>query len=110
MRAVGWSNGSRDTASPSGYGVKFTPADRDRHLDPERTAVVLELDGGPTVEVELTPSFWRNCSELRSPEIGRWLLSAGRAPWAAQNPPSIAVNAIEGNRFSARLLSPPRQF
>lgn len=104
VRAVGWRGGSADDRSPAGYGIKFTPADRDRHFDLEWHSVVLELADGPTIEVPLTDSFWRSCSELRSVELGRWLLAAGRAPWPKHAPPGIAVNPIADNRFSARIL------
>jgi hypothetical protein len=104
VRAVGWRGGSADDRSPAGYGIKFTPADRDRHFDPEWTSVVLELAIGPTIEVPLTDSFWRSCSELCAADLGRWLLTAGRAPWPTHAPPGIAVNKISDNRFSARIL------
>jgi hypothetical protein len=104
VRAVGWRGGSADDRSPAGYGIKFTPADRDRHFDPEWTRVVLELADGPTIEVPLTESFWRSCSELRSADLGRWRLTAGCAPWPKHAPPRIAVNPIADNRFSARIL------
>jgi hypothetical protein len=104
VRAVGWRGGSADERSPAGYGIKFTPADRDRHFDPEWTSVDLELADGPTIEVPLTDSFWRSCSELRSADLGRWLLAAGRAPWPKHAPPRIAVDPIADNRFSARIL------
>lgn len=104
MRAVGWRGGSADHRSPAGYGIKFTPADRDRHFAPEWTSVVLELADGPTIEVPLTDSFWRSCSELRSADLGRWLLTAGRAPWPKHAPPGITVKPIADNRFSARNL------
>jgi hypothetical protein len=104
VRAVGWRGGSADERSPAGYGIKFTPADRDRYFDPEWRSVVLELTDGPTIEVPLTPSFWRSCSELRSADLGRWLLASGRAPCPKDAPPEIAANPIGDNRFSARIL------
>jgi hypothetical protein len=104
VRAVGWRGGNADERSPAGYGIKITPADRDRHFDPNWTSVVLELADGPTIEVPLTDSFWRSCSELRSAQLGRWLLVAGRALWPKHAPPGIAVNRIADNRFSARIL------
>jgi hypothetical protein len=104
VRAAGWRGGSADEREPAGYGIRLTAADRDRHFDPEWTSVVLELAEGPTIEVPLAASFWRSCSELRSADLGRWLLAAGRAPWPKHTPPAIAVNPIAGNRFSARIL------
>jgi hypothetical protein len=102
MLLQGWHNG-RPTDEPGGYGLRLTPGDRDRNFDTEWTSVDVELDGGPTVAVTLNPSFWRSCPELRSAEIGRWLLDSGVAPWPLGDPPSVVVRAVEGNRFTARI-------
>lgn len=103
MRATAWHNGG-PTDTAGGYGIKFTPADRDRAFDRSWSDVVLDLDGAGSVRVELTPSFWRKCSELRSAKIGAWLLAQGAAPWPKSNPPGIAINRISDNRFSARVI------
>ena len=103
MHATAWHNGG-SPADAAGYGIKFTEADRDRYFAKEWDDVMLELDGGNTTAVALSPSFWRSCSELRSAEIGRWLLDRRVAPWLRGNPPSMVVTPLDGNRFSARLL------
>lgn len=102
MRATGWHNGSRPTEA-AGYGIKFSEGDRDRHFRPEWSEVILEVDGAE-VAVPVSQSFWNRCSELRSAALGRWLLDSGVAPWPRSAPPGIAVEPIEGNRFSARLI------
>jgi hypothetical protein len=109
MRAVGWRGGTSEVDDPAGYGIKVTPTDRDRHFEREWAQVVVELEDWPSVVVELSPSFWRSCSELRSEEIGRWLLSQAAAPWAAGQAPGIALRSLGDNRFSARVLG-RRQF
>ena len=80
-------------------------AEDQRHCKPSWIHVILELEEGPVIEVRLTDSFWRNCSELRSAELGRWQLESGRAPWPKHAPPRIAVNPIGDNRFHARVLA-----
>lgn len=103
MRAVGWHNGSSPD-EPSGYGLAFSIADRDRHFDRSWPEAIIELDGFGEVTMPLSPSFWRSCSELRSVDVGRWLLEQGAAPWPASRPPGIAVRPIEGPRFAARVI------
>ena len=103
MHATAWHNGGQPTDA-GGYGIKLHAADRDRHFDKEWDEIVLELEGGSEVTVTLSPSFWRSCSELRSAEIGCWLLDRGVAPWQRGNPPTMAITPVDGNRFSARLL------
>jgi hypothetical protein len=101
--ATAWHNGqpSRD---PAGYGLKFVARDRDQAFDSEWTEMVLELEGAEPVTLPLSASFWRSCTELRSAAIGEWLLAAEVAPWVRGSPPGVVVTAIEGNRFSGRIL------
>lgn len=73
MKGKGWTNGS-PSATGSGYGIAISKADRDAHFAPGIESVKLILDNGPTINVKVTDSFWRNCSEFRAAEIGRWLL------------------------------------
>jgi hypothetical protein len=102
VRATAWHNGGPPTDA-AGYGIKFTKIDRDQYFEKGWTEVVVELDG-IQANLTVTPSFWRTCSELRSAEIGRWLLNNGGAPWHRGQPPGIVVEPVDGNRFTARLL------
>src|SRR5688500_7342304 len=102
MHATGWHNGGPDYEA-AGYGLKFTAADRDREFNRDCAEIVLEL-GDQAATVALSPSFWRSCPELRSADIGRWLLDIGAAPWRRSSPPGFVVNHVDGNRFTVRLL------
>ena len=101
MLATAWHSGG-STHEPGGYGIRFSADDRDRYFN-GFDDVVLELDGAGPVTIQLSPSFWRKCSELRSAEIGRWLIASEVAPWAKGNPPGIVVTPIDRNRFVARV-------
>lgn len=90
--------------TPAGYGIKFTADDRDRHFDPAWESVVLEMEGFGRTVIGLSESFWRKCSELRSADVGRWLLDAGAAPWMSGSPPTIAVDPLGEARFAARIV------
>lgn len=103
MHATGWHNGGAPQ-DPTGYGLKVVARDRDRYFDQEWSDVVLDLEGAGDVRVQLSRSFWRSCTELRSADVGRWLLSQGAAPWLKGNPPGIVVTPDTENRFSARIL------
>ena len=107
MRGTGWRAGSGSPDDPAGYGIRISAADRDRNFDRDWESVTLELDDGRAIEIGLSESFWRSCSELRSADVGRWLIAAGVAPWQAGDPPHIAVRAIEAGRFSARVMARP---
>lgn len=103
MHATAWHNGG-SPLDPAGYGIKFTEQTRDKHFDPAWETVILELHGDESTAIALSPSFWRSCSELRSADVGRWLLKAEAAPWPKGSPPGIAVDPVAGNRFAARVL------
>jgi hypothetical protein len=60
---------------------------------------VIQLPGQEPATVTLSQSFWRNCSELRSADIGRWLLRQGLAPWPRGKPPTFELVPVEDRRF-----------
>ena len=101
MRAKAWSNGAHHSTG-AGYGLKVSVQDRDRYFRPEWDVVLLEIPGEGTTSVTLSASFWRTCSELRSAAIGRWLLSAGRAPWPRGAPPDLELTPVTDNHFIVR--------
>lgn len=68
-----WSNG-RPVASGAGYGLKVSRADRDHRFKSSWRSVRLLFQDGECVSVPISASFWRDCTELRSSAIGRWLL------------------------------------
>jgi hypothetical protein len=103
MRATAWHNGG-SSDEPGAYGFKLTEADRDRHFERGWSEIVVELDGGDVVKVPVSHSFWRHSTELRSAELGRWMLAAGHAPWPKGQPPGFVVTPVEGNRFTVRVL------
>ena len=103
MYATAWHNGGAPR-EPAGYGLKFAKVDRDRYFDSDWEEIVLELEGAKPATITLSAAFWRSCSELRSADVGLWLLEAEAAPWARGSPPGIVVTQDVGNHFSARIL------
>lgn len=103
MRATAWYNGTQPS-EPDGYGIKLSPRDRDKYFDRAWGSVTVEMQGATSAEVQLSPSFWRSCSELRSAEIGRWLLESGAAPWPNGSPPGIGVAHVADNHFVVHVL------
>lgn len=99
MTVTGWAGGSPNVVSGGGYGIKLSLSDRDEHFRRSWQSVTILLDGGPEVQVAVSPSFWRRCSELRSQEIGRWMLDRGLAPWPEGRPPKLQLTPLGGSRF-----------
>lgn len=83
----GWSRGSANNRTGTGYGVRIKPHDRDRYFPRNRGSVEVEFDDGGVVEVSLPETFRTTCAELKSSVIGRWLLKPGVIPRAKGKPP-----------------------
>lgn len=105
ISARGWHNGS-PRPSGAGYGLAIGYRDRDDHFETSWSSVILDLESGPSVEVHLSPSFWRSCSEMRSAEIGRWLLHVGAAPWPKGSPPRFELLPRGCASFAVRIRRP----
>lgn len=103
MVVSGWFGGA-SKAKPAGYGVRITRRDRCEFFAPGTTAVTVDLDDGASTKVTLGPSFWRRCHELRSRDIGEWLLSNGLAPWPKGSPPKLELEPISAEHFRLRRL------
>lgn len=103
MQVTGWKNQGGAPTEPSGYGLSVTKTDR-RHFDRSWSDVIIELENDGVAIARLNETFWSTCPELRSADIGRWLLELGVAPWGTRAPPRIALTQVEGNRFAARVI------
>ena len=74
--------------------------ERDAVFDRSWSDVILDLPNGRSeVRVELSRSFWRDCPELRSAEIGQRLNGAGHGRWPKGNPPGFSLIKVSGNHF-----------
>jgi hypothetical protein len=99
MIVSGWNDGSPNNATRGGYGIWMSRRNRDGYFDPEWGSVTIELEELGTTEVNLAPSFWRGCTELREAAIGRWLLDRGLAPWPKGKPPRLGLEPMGHRRF-----------
>ena len=91
FHATAWNNGSYHSTG-TGYGLRVSTRAREQFFDPNWTKATLYLSGDEApVEIDVTPSFWKGCSELRHSRIGRWLIGNGYANWERGNPPKFQV-------------------
>jgi len=99
MIVSGWNNGKANNVTGGGYGVKMNHKDRDMHFLKTWTSVAVELDTEEVLDARLSPSFWRQCPELRSARIGKWMLDHRLAPWPKGRPPRFSLEPIGHRRF-----------
>ena len=70
----------------------------------EGDGLVVHLPGvSQPLRISLSPSFWRNCPEVRSAVIDRWMHSRGEAPWKKGRPPQYRAFLIVGQEIELRL-------
>jgi hypothetical protein len=98
MRVTAWNNGSHRSAG-AGYGIRVSPEDRDLYFSRDWDHVVVDLVDSGRTAISLSESFWAGCTELRSADVGRWLITQRLAPWPKGSPPSLLLAHIEGNAF-----------
>ncbi len=80
----------------------FRVSKQDRKFFRQLSKVRLELPnprGEPCqIEIRLSQSFWRECPELRSKEIGGWMFRRGNWPWPEGKPPKYKAK-MKGNHL-----------
>ena len=89
MIVFGWNNGSPNNETGAGYGLRISKKDRDRYFRREWKSIEIELENSEIATVRLSSSFWKNCSELRSSKIGKWMSQKGYAPLPKDNPTKV---------------------
>ena len=99
MKVAAWNNGAFQTTG-AGYGLRLGSGARDRGFDRSWKDVMLDLPNGRLgLSVKLSRSFWRDCPELRSAEIGQWLITIGHPRWPRDKPPLFTLTQVSGNHF-----------
>lgn len=105
MIATGWSNGNPNNITGSGYGIRIRKTDRDKYYKKDWTDIVIVFDNGNTVNVPLSTSFWNNWTELRSKEIGKWMIPNKFSSWEKGNPPKFHLEYLQERRFHSKLMN-----
>ncbi len=105
MRAVGWSNGAPNNQTGAGYGIRVSRSDRERYFDATWPSVRLHIEEEIEASIDISPSFWKCCVELRSQMIGKWMLDRNLAPWPKREPPAFEMEPIGPATFTLRAFS-----
>jgi hypothetical protein len=72
---------------------------RDRFFQKASPDVQIELPSDVTTIVSISKSFWKNCSELRSQDIGLWMIGVG-LPLGRRAPrPVLKLEPASGRVF-----------
>ncbi len=93
----------KQSKNGAGYGIRVTKEQRDDHFKKKWDEIILHTKE-KVFKVNISDSFWRNCTELRSKQIGQFLFNQGLAVWEKGNPPKLELLYISKNEFSLSLL------
>ncbi len=99
MYVFGWKTQAPNVKTGAGYGIRLNLNDRDKFFNRNWDFVRIELDKGKIIKVNLSNSFWRDCIELRSKWIGKWMVEKVVAPWPKFNPPKLRLEPIKERIF-----------
>lgn len=97
MKVTTWNNGSFNM-SGAGYGIRISKELRNRYFNINWDSIVLYVEE-KTVEIKLRDTFWTTCSELRSKEIGLFLIKNGLDKWDKGQPHELELNIVKDNIF-----------
>ncbi|MGC8775307.1 MAG: hypothetical protein ACP5R6_08645 [Chlorobaculum sp.] len=97
-----WTNGNQNHITGSGFGIRIPIEPYQKIFRRNWKHVVLIIDNNE-VHVSITESFWRKCHEIRSKEIGLWLIKYSRNKWPEGLPPEILVKYEGENRFTLNI-------
>lgn len=97
-----WNNGKFNRTG-AGYGLRLHATDRDAVFNRSWSDVVVDLPNSKKARIRLSSPFWCACPELRSAEIGRWLISAGYDRWPQRRPPTFILIQVSENYFRVAL-------
>lgn len=99
MEASGWHNGH------GAYGIRVGKKNRDAFFRPSPLPISIEIDGR-VHRFFLSPSFWRDCPEIRdrkSPVLQEWLNENFGLPWNPYNPPKVILDDLGNRTYRLRI-------
>ena len=99
-----WTNGKPNTSTGSGYGINIPLKIRKSIFQKSWNSMKLDLDGS-IVDIPLTSAFWNKCNEVRSPEIGKWLIKHNANSWIRGKPTKVEMIQVQGNQFKVSIKS-----
>ena len=99
MKVAAWNNGAFQTTGAGTACVLGLATGTVALIDRGRTLILDLPNGRLGLRVKLSRSFWRDCPELRSAEIGQWLITIGHPRWRRGKPPLFTLTQVSGNHF-----------
>jgi len=97
MKVTTWNNGSFNQCG-LGYGIRIPKDSRDKFFNKEWDSIILHIED-EEVEIKLHDRFWTTCNELRSKEIGKYLIKYGLGKWGKGEPHELDLSIYTYREF-----------
>jgi len=101
-----WHNGSHHNPF-TGFGFKISEVDRDLYFTRSWKKVTIALPVGTgfvLTEANIDKeSFWGDCRELITKDIGVWMMAQKYAPWGKGLPPKFMAHLVSPATFEVEL-------
>ncbi len=91
MEVTGWKGGT--------YGLRISRPHRDRYFKKGWKTVGIHLGRGNVLSLPLSDSFWKDCIELRTKDVGIWMRNRGDVPWPKGKPPRYELIPLQNGEF-----------
>ncbi|CAH7009359.1 MULTISPECIES: hypothetical protein [Vibrio] len=98
MEVKVWTNGKPNYETGAGLGVRIARMDRDSNFSQSQPNIRLLVDD-EVVELELAPSFWRKCHEIRHRKIGKWIVYHGLHKAPKGHPNKLLLERTMSNEY-----------
>jgi len=103
MIVIGFNNGSPDDITGAGYGLRIKQKDRDKFFQKNWKSINIIINSKQSINVKLSKSFWKECIELRSSAIGKWMIDNELAPWSKGKPSKFNMELIGNKQFQLQI-------
>lgn len=101
MKVKTWNNGSF-SKSGVGYGISIPKGSREKFFNKDWSSVIIHIDNTEVVII-LNNTFWTTCNELRSKEIGKFLIGKGLAEWEKGKPHELNLKVCTYREFKLEI-------
>jgi hypothetical protein len=102
----GWRSASSKKTTGVVYGLRFGRL-REVLIEGRPSIIQLDLVGHKRIAAGLSKGFWKQCPEVRHPNIGPWMVKQGVSfPWPLGCPPRFRVERVGINIFRISVPTP----
>lgn len=102
-----WNNGDYNKTG-SGYGIRILKSDRDKFSIEWNHVIISIINENRIIKIPLKKTFWSKCCELRSKDIGEFLIKHDMGNWEKRSPYKLLLFKQYDNVFALFISNPKK--